>query len=112
MSHSEKLRLQWNDFQENLNSSFKQLRIDEELSDVTLVSDDGGCVGAHKVVLALSSPFFSNILKRSKNSHPFVFLSKERRVIYWPCSISSTREKQMFFKMTWINFFHLQKISS
>ena len=74
MNQLEKLRLQWNDFQENLNSSFKQLRNDEELSDVTLVSDDGGCVGAHKVVLALSSPFFSNILKRSKNSHPFVFL--------------------------------------
>ena len=42
MSHSEKLRLQWNDFQENLNSSFKQLRNDDELSDMTLVSDDGG----------------------------------------------------------------------
>ena len=74
MSHSEKLCLQWNDFQENLNSSFKQLRNDEELSDVTLVSDDEGFVGAHKVVLALSSPFFMNLLKRSKNSHPFVFL--------------------------------------
>ena len=74
MSHSEKLRLKWNDFQENLNSSFKQLRNDDELSDVTLVSDDGGCVGAHKVVLVLSSPFFMNLLKRSKHSHPFVFL--------------------------------------
>ena len=74
MSHSEKLFLQWNDFQENLNSSFKQLRIDEELLDVTLVSDDGGSVGAHKVVLASSSPFFMNLLKRSKHSHPFVFL--------------------------------------
>ena len=52
MSHSEKLCLQWNDFQENINSSFKQLRNNEELSDVTLVSDDGGYVGAHKVVLA------------------------------------------------------------
>ena len=74
MSQLEKLRLQWNDFQENLNSSFKQLRNDEELSDVTLVSDDGGSVGAHKVVLASSSPFFMNLLKRSKHSHPFVFL--------------------------------------
>ena len=74
MSHSEKLCLQWNDFQENINSSFKQLRNNEELSDVTLVSDDGGYVGAHKVVLALSSPFFMNLFKRSKNSDPFVFL--------------------------------------
>ena len=74
MSHSEKLCLQWNDFQENLNSSFKQLINDEELSDVTLVSDDGGSVGAHKVVLASSSPFFMNLLKKSKHSHPFLFL--------------------------------------
>ena len=66
--------MQWNDFQENINSSFKQLRNNEELSDVTLVSDDGGYVGAHKVVLALSSPFFMNLFKRSKNSDPFVFL--------------------------------------
>ena len=74
MNHPEKLCLQWNDFQENLSSSFKQLKNDEELSDVTLVSNDGDYVGAHKVVLALSSPFFMNLLKRSKNSHPFVFL--------------------------------------
>ena len=41
MGSSEKLCLQWNDFQANLNSAFKELRHDTELSDVTLVSDDG-----------------------------------------------------------------------
>ena len=52
MNSSEKLCLQWNDFQENLNSAFRELRSDTDLSDVTLVSEDGGQVEAHKVVLA------------------------------------------------------------
>ena len=71
---SEKLCLQWNDFQENLNSAFRELRSDTDLSDVTLVSEDGGQVEAHKVVLASSSPFFANLLKRNKHPHPLIFM--------------------------------------
>ena len=74
MGSSEKLCLQWNDFQENLNSAFKELRRDTELSDVTLVSDDGKQVEAHKVILASSSPFFANLLKRNKHPHPLIFM--------------------------------------
>ena len=70
MTSSEKLCLQWNDFQENLNSAFKELRNDTELSDVTLVSDDEKQVEVHKVILASSSPFFANLLKRNKHPHP------------------------------------------
>ena len=72
MNTSEKLCLQWNDFQENLNSAFKELRNDTELSDVTLVSDDGKHVEAHKVILASSSPFFADLFKRSKHQHPLI----------------------------------------
>ena len=74
MNSSEKLCLQWNDFQENLNSAFRELRSDTDLSDVTLVSEDGGQVEAHKVVLASSSPFFANLLKRNKHPHPLIFM--------------------------------------
>ena len=74
MTSSEKLCLQWNDFQENFNSSFKELRNDTELSDVTLVSDDEKQVDAHKVILASSSPFFANLLKRNKHPHPMIFM--------------------------------------
>ena len=74
MGSSEKLCLQWNDFQANLNSAFKELRRDTELSDVTLVSDDGKQVEAHKVILASSSPFFANLLKRNKHPHPLIFM--------------------------------------
>ena len=55
---SEKLCLQWNDFKENLGSSFGELRVDKDLTDVTFACGDGKQVEAHKVILAASSPFF------------------------------------------------------
>ena len=65
---SDKLLLKWNDFQENVNTSFANLKEDKEFADVTLVCEDDQQVEAHKVILAASSPFFENILK--KNRHP------------------------------------------
>ena len=60
MNFKEKLCLQWNDFKENLGSSFLELRGDKDITDVTLVCEDGKQVEAHKVILAASSPFFIN----------------------------------------------------
>ena len=53
---SEKLCLQWNDFQENIKSAFGSLRKDNDFTDVTLACEDGQQVEAHKVILAASSP--------------------------------------------------------
>ena len=47
----EKLCLNWNDFQENILSGFKDLRNDKEFTDVTLACGDGQRAEAHKVVL-------------------------------------------------------------
>ena len=63
---SEKLRLHWNDFQENINVLFGNLRGNGEFSDVTLACEDGQQFEGHKVVLAASSPVFQNLLKMSK----------------------------------------------
>ena len=63
---SEKLCLQWNDYQENIKSAFGILREDENFNDVTLVCEDGQQVEAHKVILAASSPFFQRLLGRNK----------------------------------------------
>ena len=71
---SEKLCLQWNDFKDNINSTFRSLREDVDFSDVTLVSEDGQQVGAHKVILSASSPFFHNLLKRNLHPHPLVYM--------------------------------------
>ena len=43
-------------------------------TDVTLACDDGKLVEAHKVILAASSPLFQNLLKRSKHSHPLIYM--------------------------------------
>ena len=47
---SEKLCLQWNSFNENVNSAFRRLREDKEFTDVSLVCEDGQQMEAHKVI--------------------------------------------------------------
>ena len=71
---SEKLCLQWNDFQENIKSAFGSLREDNDFTDVTLACEDGQQVEAHKVILAASSPFFQKLLGRNKHPHPLIYM--------------------------------------
>ena len=71
---SEKLCLQWNDFQENIKSAFGNLREDNDFTDVTLACEDGQQVEAHKVILVASSPFFQKLLGRNKHPHPLIYM--------------------------------------
>ena len=71
---SEKLCLQWYDFKDNVNSAFKKLREDKEFTDVTLACEYGQQMEAHKVILASSSPFFEDILRKNKHPHPLIYL--------------------------------------
>ena len=73
-SSSEKLCLQWNDFKENITSSFRELREDREFTDVTLACEDGQQIEAHKVVLASSSPVFMELMKKNKHPHPLIYM--------------------------------------
>ena len=70
----EKLCLQWNDFHDSVTSSFRNLRDDQDFTDVTLASEDGQQIEAHKVVLIASSPFFLNLLKRNKHPQALVYM--------------------------------------
>ena len=74
MATSEKLCLQWNDFKENVVISFAELRAHNDLTDITLACEDGKQVEAHKVVLASSSPFFRDLLKKNSHPHPLVYM--------------------------------------
>ena len=67
---SEKLCLQWNDFQDNIKSTFENLREDKDFTDVTLVCEDV-CqqVEAHKVILAASSPLLKKLLSKHCQRH-------------------------------------------
>ena len=71
---SNKVCLQWNDFHENIKTVFENLREDKDFSDVTLACEDGQQFETHKVVLAASSPFFQNLLKRNKHAHPIIYM--------------------------------------
>ena len=74
MQSSEKFCLQWNGFQENVNSTFSNMREDNNFCDVTLACEDGHQVEAHKVILAAANPFFASILNRNKHPHPLIYM--------------------------------------
>ena len=74
MTSLEKLSLRCNNFQENTTSAFSNLRDDLQFTDVTLVSEDGQALEAHKVILSASSQFFMNILELNKHTNPLVYL--------------------------------------
>ena len=70
----DKLCLKWNDFQENISTSFGRLRQDGNFSDVTLVCEDGEQIDSHKIILAAFSPFFEKLLERNDHPHPLIFM--------------------------------------
>ena len=55
-------------------NTFGSLKEDKDFTDVTLVCEDGKQVDVHKVILASSSPFFQNILKKNKHPHPLIYM--------------------------------------
>jgi len=65
---------EWNGFQENAISSIGTLRMENEFADFTLACEDGQQVEVHKVIMASSSPFFLNLLRRNKQPHPLIYM--------------------------------------
>ena len=74
MQTTEKFCLQWNDFKDNVSSAFGNLRDDREFADVTLACEDGQQIEVHKLILASSSPFFWELLKKNKHPHPLIYM--------------------------------------
>ena len=74
MKTIEKLCLKWNNFQANLYSAFGRFRDDLDFADVTLASDDGKQFETHKIILASSSPFFMEVLRKNKHPHPLIYM--------------------------------------
>ena len=69
------VHLAWDNFQTENSNHIKQLRLQEDFSDVTLVTDDGQ-VKSHKIVLAAGSRFFQQLLGDvlGKQSQPCIYL--------------------------------------
>ena len=75
MSSSEVFSLKWNDYLPAVSETFRTLRRDTTLCDVTLICDDDE-VEAHRIVLGASSAFFQKLFsKQRKKPHlPLVYL--------------------------------------
>ena len=54
--------LKWNNYSQHIVTALEELRVDDELTDVTL-SSDGQRVKAHKVLLSACSVFFKETFK-------------------------------------------------
>merc|ERR1712204_50353 len=59
---NEVYNLTWNEFEKCTGMAFKDLLEDKDFSDVTLVSEDGEKISAHKVVLSSCSPILRKML--------------------------------------------------
>ena len=72
--HPEKYSLAWHAYSEHLKSMMKELMLNEDLSDVTLVTEDKKQFKANINILSAFSPVFKDTLKKDKNSSPIMYL--------------------------------------
>ena len=70
----EKYCLKWDDFESNIRESFRKLREEERLFNVTLATDDGKQMQAHTMVLSAGSHFFSEIFLKSDHTNMLIYL--------------------------------------
>ena len=69
--HEDKFSLKWDKYSEHLKSMMKELMMNEELYDVTLVTEDKKHIKANISILSACSPMFKDALK---NSSPIKYL--------------------------------------
>lgn len=69
----ELLNLAWSEFSTNISETFKNVRKNEEMCDVTLICDNGE-ISAHKLILFSGSTFFQTILTKYKHDHPLIVI--------------------------------------
>ena len=70
----DKVCVKEDDCDTSIREYFRKLREDQRLFDVTLATDDGKQVQAHRAILCAGSNFFSDILLRSNYTNVIVYL--------------------------------------
>lgn len=70
----EKYSIQWPNYSDHLKSMMKELMMNEDFSDVTLITDDRKHIKANINILSACSPLFKEILKKEKNSNQIIYL--------------------------------------
>ena len=66
--------LRWNEFENNISEFFRRERKGHRFADVTLATDDGQHIQAHKIILSAGSHLFDNMFTKSNHSNMLVYL--------------------------------------
>ena len=61
--------------EENIRGQFIKLREDEKLFDVTLATDDGKYIKAHRIILSAESYLFSDIFKDNHDRNMLIYMN-------------------------------------
>ena len=69
-----KLELSSNKFGNDIINTYENLHNEKDFTDVTIVSNDGDMIKAHKVVLGACSQFFKQVFLEKPHEHPLLFL--------------------------------------
>ena len=72
--HQEKYSLTWHTYSDHLKNMMKELMMNEDYSDVTLVTEDKKYLKANGSILSACSPIFKEIFKRDKSSNTIMYL--------------------------------------
>ncbi len=72
--HQEKYSLIWQTYLDHLKNMMKELMMNEDYSDVTLVTEDKKYIKANVNILSACSPVFKEIFKRDKKSITMMYL--------------------------------------
>merc|ERR1739838_51440 len=72
--HPEKYSLTWHTYSDHLKGMMKELFMNEDFSDVTLVTEDKKQIKANISILSVCSPVFKDILKKERNNSPIMYL--------------------------------------
>merc|ERR1719357_1398032 len=71
---TEKFSLRWNEVEKNVRHSFRCLRKDQKLFDVTLATVDGYQVQANRIILSAGSDFFNDIFSKCNQNNMLIYL--------------------------------------
>ena len=63
------------------NGLLKKILSDQEFTDVTLVTEDGKDINAHRVVLSASSHFFQQVFKRNPKPQTLIYIDNVSHVV-------------------------------
>ena len=63
------------------NGLFKKILADQDFTDVSLVTEDGITISAHRLVLSASSDFFQQVFKRNPNPKTIIYVDNVSHVV-------------------------------